>query len=198
MKLQDYQKMAEVSAAMDGVFTLADFRVLYGGGSEATRFRKLEALVEAGELIKVKRGLYARPDADLRRISQRIDPESVVSLGSVLAAEGLIGSVPGRRVWAVRVGRPRRYSCGLGVIEHLSIAPELMAGWEWRDGCRCATPEKAYLDAWYFQYKGRRLPFDLLEDVDRERLDGEKLSTLLRLYESRFQRYYLKWWEGEG
>jgi hypothetical protein len=60
---------------------------------------------------------------------------------------------------------------------------------------RRALPEKAYLDAWYFQYKGRRLPFDLLEDVDRERLDADRLAALLADYEIRFQSYYRAWRE---
>jgi hypothetical protein len=190
MNLADYQKFMAVSASMDGVFTLADFRVLYGSDSAATRFRKLEDLVEAGELLRVKKGLYARPDADLRRISQRIAPDSYLSLGTVLAAEGLIGSIPARRVWAVRVGRPRSYDCTLGRIEHLSIAPGLCVGWTLREGLKWADPEKAYLDAWYFSYKGRNLSFDLLEDVDRDRLDAEKLAAYVSVYDRRFQVYY--------
>jgi hypothetical protein len=192
MNLQEYQKMVEVSAGMDGVFTLADFRVLYGGDSVATQFRKLEALVGAGELLRVKKGLYARPGADLKRISQRIAPEAYLSLGTALAAEGLIGSIPGRRVWAVRVGRPRRYVCGAGVIEHLSAAPGLCFGWTLREGLRWADPEKAYLDAWYFTSKGRKLSFDVWEDVDRDRLDAEKIQAYLSRYDQRFQAWYRK------
>lgn len=190
MKVKELQKLTQVAPEIDGIFSLADLRVLYAKDSVATRFRKVEALVEAGELIRVKKGLYARPDADLRRVSQRIAPESVVSLGTVLAEEGVIGSIPGRRVWAVRVGRPRRYNCTLGVIEHLSVAAGLLCGWEWREGFRRAVIEKAFLDACYFHYKGRSLPFDLLEDVDRERLDKEKLSAFLQAYDQRFQTYF--------
>jgi len=189
MLTKDVQKIIRCSASLDGVFTLSDLRLLYGDDSVATQFRKIEGLIEAGELVKVKKGIYARPDADLRGISQRIDAESVVSLGTVLAEEGLIGSIPGKRVWAVRVGRPRRYSCELGVIEHLSISPSLLFGWEWQNGCRRAVPEKAYLDAWYFQYKGRKLPFDLMEDVDVQRLKLETVSAFLEKYDRRFQTY---------
>jgi hypothetical protein len=110
----------------------------------------------------------------------------------VLAEEGFIGTVPGLRVWAVQAGRPRRYTCALGVIEHLRLAPERLIGWEWRDGLRRALPEKAYLDAWYYQYKGRKIPFDLLEDVDVDRLNKKKLSSFLDVYETRFQSYYRK------
>jgi len=193
MNITDLKKVIESSDDMDGVFTLSDVRVLFAQDSIATQFRKLEALTDSGEFIKVKRGLYARPDADLSKISQRIDPESILSLGTVLAEEGLIGTVPMRRAWAVHAGRPRQYSCELGRIEFLRMAPELLIGWEWKQGCRRALPEKAYLDAWYYQYKGRTLPFDLLEDVDVGRLDATSLSTLLEVYETRFQSYYRKW-----
>ena len=197
MLIKDVQKLIRCSSSLDRVFTLADLRLLYGDDSVATQFRKIEGLVKAGELVKVKKGIYARPDADLRGISQRIDAESVVSLGTVLAEEGLIGSIPGKRVWAVRIGRPRRYSCELGVIEHLSISPPLLFGWEWQNGCRRAVPEKAYLDAWYFHYKGRKLPFDLMEDVDVQRLDMGTVCAFLNKYERRFQTYLHSYLEGK-
>lgn len=195
MNVSDLKKLTDLSEEMDGIFTLADLRVLFAKDSVATQFRKLEALVACGELIKVKKGLYARPDADLRRISQRINPYSILSLGTVLAEEGLIGSVPGRRVWSVQTGRPQRYSCGVGVVEFLRMSPDLLIGWEWKEGLRRALPEKAYLDAWYYQFKGRSLPFDLLEDLDVDRLDADRLSTFLQVYEPRFQSYYRKWQE---
>jgi len=192
MDILEYQQLMALAPEQRGVFTLADFRVLYSRDSAPTRFRKLEKLVEAGELFRVKKGVYARPDADLRVVSQRIAPDSYLSLGTVLAEEGLIGSIPGRRVWAVRPGRPRQYSYAGGVIEHLSIDPDLCFGTVLREGLRRADAEKAFLDACYFQFKGRRLPFDLLEDVDREALNEERMSLYLKTFDKRFQTYLHK------
>ena len=183
--------MTAVADGLEGVFTLPDFRILYPEDSAATRFRKLEDLIGAGELVRIKRGVYARPDADLRRVSQRITPDSFLSLGTVLAEEGLIGSIPGRRVWAVVRGRPRRYSCPLGTVEHVSMAPRLQFGWEVKNGLRKAVPEKAWLDAMYLSYKGRQLSFDPLEDVDWGRLDRARWTEYLAEYEPRFQKQLL-------
>jgi hypothetical protein len=192
MNIANFQKLTSIAEGLDGVFTLSDFRILYPEDSSATRFRKLEELIEAGELVRVKRGIYARPNADLRRVSQRIAPESYLSLGTVLADEGLIGSIPGRRVWAVVNGRPRRYLCPLGAVEHVSLAPGLQFGWKVKDGLRMAVPEKAWLDALYLSYKGRKLSFDPVEDVDWSRLDRAAWSKYLTAYEPRFQNQMLQ------
>lgn len=192
MYITDFQKLMSVAKELDGVFTLSDFRILYPEDSAATRFRKLEELIDAGELVRIKRGIYARPDADLRRASQRIAPESYLSLGTVLADEGLIGSIPGRRVWAVVNGRPRRYLCPLGAVEHVSLAPALQFAWDVKEGLRIAVPEKAWLDALYLSYKGRKLSFDPVEDVDWSRLDQKKWRKYLMAYEPRFQNQILQ------
>lgn len=192
MNIKDFQKMTSVMEGLDDVFTLPDFRILYPEDSAATRFRKLEDLISAGELIRIKRGVYSRPDADLRRVSQRIAPEAYLSLGTVLAEEGFIGSIPGRRVWAVVCGRPRRYLCPLGTVEHVSLASSLQFGWEVKDGLRRAFPEKAWLDALYLSYKGRNLSFDPLEDVDWGRLDRSRWTEYLAAYEPRFQKQLLQ------
>lgn len=192
MYLREYQKFTSVEEGVEGVFTLPDFRVLYPDDSAATRFRKVDALIQAGELIRIKKGVYARPDADLRRVSQRIAPEAYLSLGTVLADEGLIGSIPGRRVWAVVSGRPRRFVSPLGTVEHVSLAPHLLFGWEVKNGMRTALPEKAWLDTLYLAYKGRKLSFDPLEDVDWERLDRARWTEYLSAYEPRFQSHVIR------
>lgn len=189
MNLREYQKFATVAKGVDGVFTLPDFRVLYPQDSAATRFRKVDGLIKAGELIRIKKGLYGCPDADLRRVSQRIAPESYLSLGTVLADEGLIGSIPGRRVWAVVSGRPRRFVSALGTVEHVSMAPQLIFGWEVKNGMRTALPEKAWLDTLYLAYKGRKFSFDPLEDVDWGRLNRDRWAEYLSAYEPRFQNH---------
>ena len=177
-----------------GVFTLGDLRALYGELSEAGVYKKLERMIAGGELVKVKRGLYALPSAFLAAISMRIDPAAYVSLGSALSRHLRIGSVPARRLQAVKVGVPRTYSCALGTIEHLSIAPRLFFGFAEEKGIRMATPEKAWLDACYYAYKGRTFSFDLDTDVDRTGLDEALLSKYLAAYDPRFRAAYERTW----
>lgn len=179
---------------LDGVFALSDLQILLGDRSEAALFKRINALVEAGLLGKVKRGLYATPDASLAMISYRIDPSAYVSTGTVLARAAVIGSVPAHRVQAVKIGRPRKYQCAQGVIEHLSISPKLYFGFLPEDGCLIATPEKAFLDVCYYAYLGRRFSFDPATDVNREDLNEERLFDYLARYDKRFVRYVRALW----
>jgi len=181
---------------LGGVFTLADLRVLYGDIGDAGVYKKVERLVSTGELMKVKRGLYALPAASLEAISARIDPEAYVSTGSALSRHLLIGTVPARRLQAVKVGVPRTYSCEAGVIEHLSIAPGLYFGFKTENGIRMATPEKAWLDACYYAYKGRIFSFDLDTDVNREGLNEALIMKYLAAYDLRFRAHYNRKWRG--
>jgi hypothetical protein len=187
----DINKWAE---EFGGVFTLGDLRALYGELSGAGVYKKLERMIDRGELVKVKRSLYALPSASLATISVRIEPAAYVSLGSALSRHLRIGSVPARRWQAIKVGVPRTYAFGLGTIEHLSIAPQLYFGFAEENGIWMATPEKAWLDACYYAYKGRRFSFDLDTDVDRAGLDEVLLSNYLTAYDPRFRAAYERIW----
>jgi hypothetical protein len=187
----DIEKWAE---EFGGVFTLGDLRALNGDLSEAGVYKRLERMIVRGELVKVKRGFYARPSASLAAISARIDPTAYVSTGTALSRHLRIGSIPARRLQAVKIGVPRIYSCPLGTIEHLSIAPRLFFGFSEENGIRMATPEKAWLDACYYAYKGRAFSFDLDTDVDRAGLDEALLSKYLAVFDPRFRAAYERLW----
>jgi len=194
MKAADLQLIQEYAPVLDGVFTMPDLKVLFGSVSEAALYKKLAALVGEGILVKVKRGIYAVPSASLAVISSRICPDSYISTGTVLARTLAIGSIPERRVQAVKVGWPRTYKCEIGTIEHLSIKPELYFGFENENGVRYATPEKAFLDACYFRLKGRRLSFDLGEDINLEILDKNNLKRYLKAYDKSFTTHVRNTW----
>ena len=188
------ERLEKWAEELGGVFTLGDLRVLNGELGEAGVYKKIQRLVEGGELVKVKRGLYALPSASLEAISARIEPEAYVSMGTVLSRHLMIGSIPARRLQAVKLGVPRTYVCALGTIEHVSIAPHLFFGFEVVKGLRVATPEKAWLDACYYRTKGREFSFDLDSDVDRERLDEAIITSYLKAYDPRFRAVYERTW----
>ena len=164
-------------------------RVILDLDSEATLYRAIADLVKKGELIKVKRGLYAVPNASLEVISSRIEPQSYISTGTVLAKQAIIGSVPGRKVQAIKKGRPRTYHYSIGVIEHLSISPRLYFGFITEESRRVATTEKAFVDVCYFSYKGKAFSFDPDTDVHAEDLDQKLLNHYLQHYYPRFVEY---------
>ena len=190
MDIKIHRAIEQWSGELSGVFTMADLRVVLGDRTEAALFKRLAGLVREGVLVKVKRGLYAVPGASLEEISHRIDPKAYISTGTVLARHALIGSVPARRVQAVRTGRPRTYRCALGTIEHLSIAPRLYFGFSLEDGILRATPEKAFLDTCYYRWRGKTFSFDPASDVNTGDLDRELLAGYLERYDARFAEFF--------
>ncbi|HCE45026.1 MAG TPA: hypothetical protein DET40_15910 [Lentisphaeria bacterium] len=195
MKSTDVKNIEKWASELDGVITMPDLKILFGGQSEAALFKKLESAVKDKVLIKVKRGIYALPGAPLEIISTRINPDSYISTGTVLASEAIIGSVPERRIQAVKIGRPRVYECETGIIEHLSISPDLFFGFETVKGIKYATVEKAFLDVCYFYYKGRRFSFDPESDVNINGLNAAVISGYLRKYDRRFVSFFRRIWE---
>lgn len=194
MDMEKYRAMSEWDEQLGGVFTIADLKVALDENAEATLYRIVAEMVRTGILIKVKRGMYATPGASLTTISSRIAPKSYLSTGTVLARDAVIGSIPARRVQAVKLGRPRTYRCELGTIEHLSISPRLYFGFNSVSGELVASPEKAFLDVCYFTYRGRRFSFDPATDVNLERLDLEVIETCLEQYDARFVSFFNRIW----
>jgi len=180
---------------LGGVFTMPDLKVLFGAQSEAALYKKLEAFTGERLLVKVKRGVYAVPDTPLEVISGRINPDSYISTGTVLARNMVIGSVPARKVQAVKIGSPRTYECELGVIEHLSISPRLFFGYEAENGLKRATAEKAFLDVCYYYFKGKRFSFDVGGDMNTDSLDKKLISEYLRKYDKRFLSFFERNWD---
>ena len=194
MDAKTYRAVESWKAELDGVFTLADLKVALDEDAPATLYRALSELTRSGTLIKVKRGIYASPEASLATISSRIEPKSYISTGTVLARAAVIGSVPARRVQAVKVGRPRVYRCALGTIQHLSISPRLYFGFSSIGGELVASPEKALLDVCYFTYRGRAFSFDPDTDVNLSGLDFDTIDRYLESYDARFVSFFNRTW----
>jgi len=178
----DRERVEAAAQAQRGVFSTGDLRVLLAEKHAAAFTRRTRALVESGALSRFCRGWYVRHDFDLPTLSQRLAPDSYVSLGTALARHLVIGSNPVNQLIAVRTGRAHAYR-GLGrEIVHVHISPHLDFGHEPVDGVRWADPEKATLDALYFHLRGRRYPFDVYSDLDVSRLRPGVLTTYLAEY----------------
>jgi hypothetical protein len=194
MDMKKAKAMDRWAAELDGVFTIADLKVALDENAEPTLYRAVAGMVSNGTLIKVKRGIYATPDASLTTISSRIEAKAYISTGTVLARRTIIGSIPVRRVQAVKVGRPRTYTCDLGTIEHLSISPRLYFGFTAVSGELVATPEKAFLDVCYFTYRGHRFSFDPGSDINLTGLDFNRIESYLEAYDKRFVSFFNRHW----
>ena len=194
MDIAGYRELQKWADELDGVFTIADLKVVLNEKAESTLYRVLGELTREGVLIKIKRGMYATPKASLTTVSCRIAPESYISTGTVLARTATIGSIPARRVQAVKIGRPRLYRTELGVIEHLSISPRLYFGFSSLEGQLVASAEKAFLDVCYYTFKGKSFSFDPGSDVNLGDLDFDVIAQYLELYDDRFVSFFNRIW----
>ena len=190
----EFKKIQQWGKELDGVFTDKDLEVAFKDRSRSALYRMIERLISDGDMIKIKRGMYATQKAKLSTLSSRIYPESYISTGTVLAQNTIIGSIPARKIQAVKKGAPKIFKTEIGTIEYLSISPKLFFGYERRENYNWAIPEKAFLDTCYFYYKRKRFFFDPLEDVNMQLLDFKVIDSYLERYDKRFVSYFKKIW----
>ena len=114
--------------------------------------QKVHALVEAGTLLRIKRGLFCvSPDAsghpiDARQVANAIYGPSYVSFETVLADCGLIPERISETISAV-IGRGRRYETPVGRFVYRTVpAATFAVGVRSVDGALVACSEKALCD----------------------------------------------------
>ncbi len=183
--LTSAETIHRVAGDMRGVFSLSDLRNLLGPANKYALYRALRRLQEAGIISRFARGFYVTPGFDAAALSQRICPDSYISFGTILAGELLIGSVPARRITAVKTGPSRTYANDELCIEHLRITDSLYFGYRRENGINRALPEKAVLDTLYFYKQGKTFSFDIYDDIDYEQLDRRKIDRFLKRYRNR-------------
>lgn len=149
-------------------FETSDASALLGtGSSHASRI--LERLCEAGQVVRLKRGVWAFPD----RLDKLHLPEYLtaplpcyISLQSALFYHGIVSQVP-EIVYAVSPARTRRWITPLATVSVHHIAPAFFFGFEsaGTGAAKMATPEKAILDYLYLSPAKSRL-FSSLPELD--------------------------------
>ncbi len=131
--------------------------------------RVLERLCEAGQVVRLKRGVWAFPD----RIEPLQVPEHLVapapcylSLQSALFYHGMISQIP-NIVYAVSTARTRRWTTPVATVSIHHLAPAFFFGFESVSNgtLKMATPEKALLDCLYLCSAKSRL-FASLPELD--------------------------------
>jgi hypothetical protein len=180
--IKDMHLVQKYSQKMSGVFSIGDLRQLFGENNPIMQYRRINALVESNILARFIRGIYTTPGFNKEVIAARIIENSYLSLGTILAKELMIGSVPEATIYAVRVGKNRRFS-GLGLtIEYVGISENLFFGYKAQNGINQATREKALLDTLYFYLCGHRYSFNVFQDIDMTRIDLAIITQWLERY----------------
>lgn len=171
---------------------MIDLRNLLQSSNKDAFYRDINLLLKAGVLSRFSQGFYITKEFDIRILSQRICPESYISFGTILAQYLLIGSVPTYRIRAVKIGSTREYSNDEFRIEHLKLKPELFFGYEFVEGIKTATPEKAVLDTLYFYKLGTKFSFDVYSDIDYSYLNKAKLIEFLSVYKNQSFKEFVR------
>ena len=181
--LKNIRKLQDFAPLLGGVFSLPDIRTVFRDKSAEQTSRILTMLDGAGILKRFMRGFYYLPDKfDLCRLSQKTCPKSVISFEKVLSDNSLIDPVPVFEVSTVKPGPTRIYKDETYTIRHYSISPDLIFGFEYRNGVAFADSEKALIDLLYFYQKGRRPLVNLKSGIDYRRIDTNKFNAYIRKY----------------
>jgi len=178
----DYRLLERYASPMGGVFSTSDLRSLFDEGRNVYLKRRIDRLAQEGLLTRFCRGFFTTPAFDHAVLAMRLNPQSYVSLGSALARELMIGSVPARALYCVKTGSARAYSSPALTVTFLAIAPHLYFGFRTINAVQFALPEKALLDTLYFHLRGHTFSFDIFSDIDISRLDTAALADFLSHY----------------
>ena len=174
-----------MAPTMGGVFTFSDLWNVIGLTSSDRTARVVARLIREKVLFKIRRNLYATEEADLWVLASRIKRNACVSLDSVLARNGLIGTVPARSVSLIYSGPPEVIETPFGQIQFFKIKKDLLFSMQKiKDGIYVADNEKAYLDLLYYYSKGSKFVVDPLTDIDIWKLDRKKIKKYLRSYKN--------------
>ncbi|MCE9623852.1 MAG: hypothetical protein K8R69_00125 [Deltaproteobacteria bacterium] len=179
-------QLRAVGREVGGVFSFGDLCNLIGAGSEIKSAKVITRLVRLGHLRRVVRGLYVGDEPDLWTLGARLKKDAYVSMDSVMAKNGLVGTIPERSVSLVYPGRKTTIEIPGGLsIRFYSIQTDLLFGFfTSENGIQVADSEKAYLDLIYFYTKGASYVFDALKEVNLAKLDRKKLMTYLKRYKN--------------
>ena len=180
-----YESIRTLAPALGGVLSYADCAGIIAAGCALKNSRALARLVKDGLLTRVQKGIYITKDCDLWALASRISKNSYISMDSVLAAEGLCGTVPAHSASAVHAGRNRTVETPFGTIYFHAMAKKLFFGLKvLPSGVRVADAEKAFLDILYYHTKGARFVIDPLREIDARKLDIKKLENYLSYYKN--------------
>ncbi len=174
----------------DPVFTTADAAVRLGlPNAHASTI--LARLAAAGQLIRLRRGVWARPGGvDALALPEYLTAPfpAYVSLQSALYLHGMVSQVPGV-TYAVSLARARRFVTPFATVSIHHVRPSFFFGFEEAGhGGRLATPEKALLDFLYLTPARSKL-FRALPEIEwPARFSASRARAMVRRIEAARRR----------
>lgn len=182
------EKIQRLSPSLGSVFSYADLFNLIGSKIPLKNARTIQRLLREEVIFKVCRGFYITKNPDLWTLACRLRKETYISMDSVLAKNGLVGTLPEKSVSAISpCGLKQTLQTPFGVIRFFSIQRTLLGygiSVE-KNGIRVANNERAYLDLLYYYLKGVRFVFDPLREVNIKKLNLKKMNQYLKNYKNK-------------
>jgi hypothetical protein len=180
MKLLNYYKLVQkTSPSMGGVFSINDLRNLFNQTNDVLLHREIQNLENEHIVRRFRQGFYVSEQFNPDLLTCRIYPDAYISCGTVLAKKLVIGSIPSKTIYAVKVGRNKDFT-GFGIrLHYFGIKPELVFDINVENGIRYASAEKAFVDTLYFYQKGEQFSFDPFSDINITLLNKEKIVAIL-------------------
>jgi len=184
-------KLAQLTPQLGGVLSTADLSSIVRSGSDLQNQRAIKKMIREDVLFRVRKGLYTTKSPSLEILAARLNEKAYLSMDTVLAKNGLIGTVPLGSVSAVSIKRGKAIKAVSGLVRFFQIRPSLMFGYaRSKEGLWIADSEKAFLDLLYFYVKGARFVIDPTQEVITRRLDRSRIAKYLRAYKNpKFVRF---------
>ena len=180
--LRDVKLINKYSQEMGGVFSTGDLHRLFGQDTPVLLYRRIRTLEGADILTRFSRGFYVTNDFNRETLCGRVNSNSYISFGTILARELMIGSTPTKTVYAVKTGKNREYRGAGFTLVYMGISQNLFFGYNVENGVRLATAEKALLDTLFFYQQGYSFSFNIFEDIDTTQLDQDIIFHWLKYY----------------
>ncbi len=182
------EKIQRLSPSLGGVFSYADLFNLISSKVPLKNARTIQRLLREEIIFKVCRGFYITKNPDLWTLACRLRKEAYISMDSVLAKNGLVGTLPEKSVSTISPsGLKQTLKTPFGIIRFFSIQRALLGygiSLE-KNGIRVADNERAYLDLLYYYLKGARFVFDPLREVNIKKFDLKKMNRYLKNYKNK-------------
>jgi len=185
MKFNEMLRIQTQISKLGGVISLSDFANLVGLSDSQKVKYKLNQFIKNKIIKRFINGFYINDSPNLEVLSQKIYPNSYISLGNILAKNLVIGSIPEKTIYAVKLGRTKEFSNDQIRIKYFSICKDFFLDFEIKNGIKYASPEKAFIDLFYYYQKGFKASFNIFSDINISLLNISKIEVLLESYKNK-------------
>lgn len=170
------------------VFTVNELAQILPSVSEESLRDRLYYFAKTGKILRLRRGLYAKPDFNRFEMANKLYRPSYISLETVLALGGMTFQYY-ETIFLVSY-LTREIAVEKTNIQYRRIEREILTnneGVEYKDGYFVASLERAFLDAVYI-YKNYH--FDNLGGIDWEKVESLKKIYKSKIFNKRVDGYY--------